>query len=450
MSRFRPSCERWVSRHGARLRPALILLLLLASYTSLTGQTRKRSAAKAVPANFKLQSVKVAGSRRYKPEDVVAATGLQMEQPVADDDFKRATQRLGETGAFSNVAYTYEYSGPEATLELQVTDADQFVPARFDNFVWLPEQELRARLHRLTPLFNGELPLSGNLPDQVSDDLQAFLTENNLAGRVTYLKAGIENGPVEAIVFSVSDVDVRIREVAFSGAGEGELPALQTAAERLEGEEFSRAALEELVEKYLLPVYRSRGYLKATISDPQTKVGQSDVKQTEVNVTFRVDPGRQYQLADIQLVGAKVIPAENLREQIRLQAGKPANAVRLEKDLAAIVKLYGTHGYMAASIHPTPVLDDAAATVSYRITVQEGEQYHMGDLDIRGLDSRSTDRLQLKWKLHPGDAYDSSYAGQFAEEARSQLAGEWDVTVHETPDAKEKTVDVTLRFDRKS
>jgi len=432
--------------------PVLVALSLFAQTRPV--QTRKRPAAKAAPTNLKLTAVQVSGSQRYKPEDVVAATGLQMGQTVTDDDFKRVTQNLGETGAFADVAYNYEYSGPEAKLELQVRDADQFVPARFDNFVWLSEPELRAKLHSLTPLFDGDLPLSGNLADQISEDLQAFLTRNNLPGHVNYLKAGVENGPVEAFVFSVADVSVRIRKVEYSGAGEAELPALQAAAQDLEGEEFSRAALENLVEKYLLPVYRARGYLKATISDPQARIppadAKADPKETQVDVTFGVNPGAQYKLAEIRFSGEKVIPAEKLMELIHLQTGKPADAMRLAKDIAAIVKLYGAHGYMAASIHPAPVLDDAAATVAYHITIQEGEQYHMGELDIRGLDTRTTDRLQLKWKLHSGDAYDSSYAGQFADEAKGQMAGDWDVSIHETPDAKDKTVDVTLRFDRKS
>jgi hypothetical protein len=74
----------------------------------------------------------------------------------------------------------------------------------------------------------------------------------------------------------------------------------------------------------------------------------------------------------------------------------------------------------------------------------------MGELDIRGLDSRATARLQTAWKMHEGDAYDSSYLDRFLEEAKSLLAGDWDIDRHETPESKDKIVDVTLRFSRKS
>jgi outer membrane protein assembly factor BamA len=429
----------------------LTLAFLLTLFLPLAcAQTRKRASAGAMPSSFKLSAIKVAGSKRYSAQDVIAATGLQIGQMVVDDDFKRVTQQLGETGAFSSVAYSFEYSGEGAKLSLQVSDADQFVPAQFENFVWLSERELRAKLHSLTPLFEGQLPLTGSLADQISEDLQVFLSENNLPGHVNYLRAGVENGPIDAIVFSVSDVDIRIQNVAFTGAAAAELPALQAAAERLQDEEFSRSAIHIQIEKDLLPVYWARGYLKAAITDAETKAIQSDSKQTDVDITFAVDPGRQYQVKEIQLSGAKVIPADQLQKMIHQQPGKPADAVRLGRDIEAMTKFYGTHGYMAASVQAMPAVDDAASTVSYRIAIQEGEQYHMGELEIRGLDSRVTDRLQLKWKLRPGDPYDSSYLHSFLDETRDQLPGDWDISVHETPEAKDKTVDVTLRFDRKS
>jgi len=65
--------------------------------------------------------------------------------------------RLGDTGAFSDVGYTFSYSGMGTKLEFQVVDADKFLPAHFEDFVWFSDQELHARLKRHVPLFNGEI-----------------------------------------------------------------------------------------------------------------------------------------------------------------------------------------------------------------------------------------------------------------------------------------------------
>jgi outer membrane protein assembly factor BamA len=75
----------------------------------------------------------------------------------------------------------------------------------------------------------------------------------------------------------------------------------------------------------------------------------------------------------------------------------------------------------------------------------------MGDLEIQGLDERNAARLEDDWQLRSGDPYDSSYPKRFVDEALKKLSliGEWNASVHETPDDKSETVDVTVRFDPK-
>ena len=161
------------------------LALLLGCASLIFAQTRKTSSPPSAP---RILSIKVTGSKRYTPDEIIAATGLQRGQPATEDDFKGVTQQLGESGAFSNVAYTFQFSSEGIKLELQVADGDQFVPVRFDNFVWLSDRDLLQKLSASVPLFQGELPLSGKLVDQVSDALQTLAIELKLRGRADYLR----------------------------------------------------------------------------------------------------------------------------------------------------------------------------------------------------------------------------------------------------------------------
>jgi outer membrane protein assembly factor BamA len=115
-------------------------------------------------------------------------------------------------------------------------------------------------------------------------------------------------------------------------------------------------------------------------------------------------------------------------------------------------KLYGTRGYMAASIQADPEMDDANSTVKYALRIVEGDVYSMGDLEIRGLDSHTTARLQDGWRLRGGDAYDSGYPTRFLkqEEKEMGIMSDWNVSVRESLNHEEKTVDVILRFDPKA
>jgi len=442
---------------------SFVLLCVLCGYSVFAGiylcvapasaQTPRKLTPKELPPSaFKLVSVKATGTKRYKSEEIVAASGLQLGQTVSEDDFKKAARLLGETGAFGDVLYSFQYSADGTKLELQVQDAEKFVPASFDNLVWFSDQELFDQLHAQVPLFQGQLPVAGDLADQVSNALQGLLIARNVQGRVDYLRAAHEDGPVEAIVFSVTGPQIHIRNIAFAGAGESELPLLESAARKLQGADFLRSILRTQEDKSFLPIYQQRGYLKATFGDAQAKVVQDSPQETTVDVTFPVDPGRQYKLTAIEIGGYKSLSAEALRALIQAQLGQPANAVQLDTNIETMKKLYGTRGYMAVSIRADPEMDDANSTVKYLLQIQEGDVYSMGDLEIRGLDSRTTARLQNDWKLRGGDPYDSGYSKRFLDEAdkENSLMADWNVSVRESLNREEKTVDVTLRFDPKS
>ena len=441
----RPALGRW-------FRDSLTALLLCSGLAAAQGTHPKASK----PTSWKLIAVKVAGSQRFQLSEIIAATGLQIGQTVAEEDFQRASRRLGETGAFENVTYNYRYSAEGAQLELQLSDAGQWVPARFENFVWFPDHDLRTTLHEQVPLFDGLLPLSGGLIGEVSDALQVLLLQRKIPGHADYVRAGPENGPIDAIVFSVTGPDVRIRSVGFSGAGPEELAALNALGKQLAGREYSRSVLLIQADKNFLPVFLAHGYLKAAFAEAQAKVvdesgGDENHPRTDVEVTFQVEPGHRYKLTGMEWSGNKAFPTDELRPLVQLQEGQPANGVKLAADMEAVQKLYGTRGYVTAKVKPTSQFNEADSTVRYHLEVREGDVYHMGEIEIQGLDDRDARQVLAKWNLPKGETYDSSYAKRFLDDAfKSALLDErWNVRVNEDPDLKEKTVDVTLHFSRK-
>ena len=426
----------------------LNILPLALFFTSLSpAQTHKELPS----SSFQLISVQVSGTHRYKTEDVARASGLQIGQTVHEDDFRYAARRLLDTGAFIDVAYSFQYAPEGTKLELQVKDAEHFVPALFENLVWFSDQELLEKLHAQVPLFNGQLPVTGKLLDDVSEGLQALVDDKKIPARVDYLRVAHEDGPTEAFTFSVTGPRITIGNVEFSGADTTELPSLEAVAKRLRGTEYVRSALRQQGDKILLPVFLERGYLRATFADPQAKVIQNDEDQTLVDVTFPVNPGPQYKLAQLILSGNKNLPVEDIRKLVQLKMDQPADAVQLARDIDGIKSLYGTHGYMDVSVHVAPELDDSQHTVKYRLSIIEGDVYKMGDLEILGVESRIKDRLQNNWTLLTGDTYNSGYTRRFVSQALKDVltTGEWNTDIQETRNQKEKTVDVTLRFMQK-
>jgi outer membrane protein insertion porin family len=407
-----------------------------------------------------LIEVKVTGSKHFSDADIVAASGLQLGATLTEDDLKKAARRLGDIGVFADIGYNYSYSSAGTKLTLQLTDAEKFVPVRFEDFVWFSDEELLRRIKERAPMFNGEVPLSGNLADRVSDVLQALLVENSIPGNVEFERAGKADVPVDSIVYRVSEVVIQIREVQFSGAGEAELSALQNAAKRVFDREYSRSVLNALVEHQLLAVYYSRGYLKASFGEPRPKVIKKPGADSEdgpknltiVDVTFPVTPGQQYKLKSLQWFGNKEFPADALKKMVRLQPGETANTVRLGDNLKDIQRLYGSRGYVTTTIKPEIELDDGASTASIRLDVKEGSVFHMGELEFRGLDNSLTAKLRNAWKLRQGDVFDATYLSEYLPAAHKLLPSglDWDVASHVTANLHDNTVDVDLDYSVKA
>lgn len=440
--------------------PALLLVAFGILSAPITAQVQTSVGPQPVPAaDAKLIEVKVVGSQRFTQEEVAAASGLMVGTTVGDETFRRAARQLGETGAFDAISYTFSYSSAGTKLVFKVTDAEKFVPAHFADFVWFSDQELLRKVHDRAPLFDGELPATGRLADQISDILQAVLVENGIPGHVEYLRTPGANGQLAAIDYSVANVTIRIRNVEFAGPQGEELELLEAAGKKLSGRDYSRTVLTSFTQHAVLPVYHDRGYLKAMCSAPELKVVKAEASDetdqravTIVDVKLAITPGIQYKLTGWNWEGNKNIPTPQLQPLLHTKTGKPASTVQLEDDLRAVQELYGSRGYVTASIKADAQYDDGTGTVAYLLTVTEGSVYHMGELEFRGIDNALTARLRSAWKIHPGDVYDATYLKQYLPLARKLLPAsmDWEVSPHVTALGRDKTVDVDLQYTAKA
>jgi len=439
-------------------RVAGFLFVLLLSAAAAQKQPA-RGKVSAVAAN-RLTALKVTGTARYTDKEILAASGLQIGQNAADGDFREAAQRLGDSGLFSDVVYSYSSSGAGVRLEMQLADAEQskLVPAHFENLVGFTDDELRAALGSRVPLFKQLLPIAGNLPDQISEALQAILTEKQFPGRVNYLRESQDEsgGPVSAIAYRVEEVSIRIRSIEFPGASPEQTALLATAARRLTGAEYGRAALAAVAKFDLLPVYLQRGYLKAAfgpsdarvVPQPSPAADAHGPAELQVDVILPVQTGKMYSTSSVDWKGNSAIKIGELAPLLHLSTGQPADAVRLLRDIENVGKLYRSRGYMTVQIKSDTQFDEEKNTVHYDLNIVEGDLYKMGELEILGLDTQATARMQGAWTLREGQPYNADYPEKFRDDTGQLLPRgvRWVISIHETLEAKDKTVDVEVRF----
>src|SRR5260370_3883043 len=133
---------------------APVLLLLPGVAQSGTHNTSPRHLLSSASI---LIEVKVKGTTRYRQEDVLAASALRIGVAASEDDFRKAAKELTDSGAFSDVAYSYSYSSAGTKLDLQLTHTPPFLPLYFYDFLWLPHYLPPPQLHVPLPFFTHAL-----------------------------------------------------------------------------------------------------------------------------------------------------------------------------------------------------------------------------------------------------------------------------------------------------
>jgi outer membrane protein insertion porin family len=408
--------------------------------------------------------VRASGTARYTDEEILAASGLELGQSAAEGDFQEAAKRLVNSGLFTEVRYSFSYSDAGAKVEFQLADIDgsKLVPVRFDNLVWFTDSELRTALAKQIPLFKGETPMDGQSMGRVARALQALLDERHVPGRVDYLHEGKpETNDMRAIVFRVEDLEIRIHNIEFPGTSAEQAAWLAGGARKLAGAKYSRSMIETAAQDDLLPILLQHGYLEARFGaadahvvkpsgeQPEEKASEDKPKdEVEVDAIVPVMPGKQYLVSEVSWKGNSAISMLEAAPFLHLTEGRPADAMRLLRDVEALTKLYRSRGYMTVQVKPDAQLEHEKGTVHYVINIAEGDLYKMGELDIVGVDTASKERLRAAWALREGQPYNADYTKKFIDDAPRLLPKglEYSTKLNEELDAKGKTVDVTIQF----
>jgi outer membrane protein assembly factor BamA len=393
--------------------------------------------------HYHLVKVVVTGSKRYSTEDLGRATGLKPNSEVTQDDLQNAAKRLGGSGAFTGVQFTFMPAkgvrGVEA--DFAVTDAEQFLPVSFDNFLWFSDSDLQQLVHEAVPLFNGSVPQSGTMTEDVKAALVQALSEKGLPNQVSYTLSAAEAGqPISAVSYKVDNAGFKIADFRFTNNSHLPSDALLQSLAFLKDQEYSYSLIKQALTRNLVPVCQNRGFLKCAVD-----AFNPELQQQAVTIVADISEGPQFKLSGYQWSGNTLIPTAELTKHITIKVGEPVDFSRLQDDLAKVKKAYGKFGREAATVNALPAFN--GDQVAYTFQVNEGDVFHMGTVEFLGMDSALAQKLQAAWKLSEGQPYDNTYYQRFiAGIAMSNPGRQLEWSAVEDIDSQRKTVNLKLQL----
>ena len=151
--------------------------------------------------------------------------------------------------------------------------------------------------------------------------------------------------------------------------------------------------------------YRERGYLDAEVSYVPEFL---DVAREKMAVIFRVSEGVRYSVREIRIRDNKVLSAEEILAPMTLKEGEPFMDARMRSSLKAIETKYGSQGYIYARVGPSWVFAEEPAQVILTLTVNEGEQFHVGWIEVNGNTHTQEKCVRRELRFYPQEIYDKT------------------------------------------
>lgn len=395
--------------------------------------------------DFKIVAIRATGSQEFSEAEIANASGLKINQTIGPAEFKNAADRLAATGAFAEVGYKYGPMGPGMFVEFRVQDAPEFLPVRFENFVWLTDTDLNAELSKRVPLYHGRVPPGGGLVDSTVSAIQALLAEKGIpATAAMRMHSPAPGKPVDAVSFYVEGPALLVKKIDVAGANLVPASDVNDALKSIVGMNYDRGVIDESIRYRLDPLYQSHGLLHFKIDPPQVSIA-GDPKNPDVLLSMKVDEGPQYKFGEFHWTGNSVVAEKDLNKTMeKCSTGAVANLPLLIQAAKFANGLYFGRGYLQSKVQLIPTYDDDKKTVDYELHVVEGQQFHMGHIQVVGLEAEQCRKLENAWKIKPGEPYDPSYENQFIREHLASLRGRpARTTITQNKDA---TVDVRVEF----
>lgn len=428
----------------------LVCLLLLWPFSAQAQSAGKRApaakkaAAAAAPLRFPIDRITIEGNENYLAEEIIAASGLRVGQPVAQPEFDAARDRLIATGAFENVGYRYEPSGGQGyAVTLEVQEVRPVYPFRFDS---LPatDEELAAVVRSASLLRASRIPASELFLQRYAEAIEKFLAQRNekvkVVGRLTV--EGIED---LTVVFRPDGPVPTIAEVRFENVTIVPVTVLQRAIHGTAvGSLYTESRFRIILDNTVRPIYENRGRVR--VSFPRITVEPAKDVKGQI-VTVAVDEGDSYELGEVRVEGT-LLSAEVIEKEGNFKKGDLANLSEIHAGVERIHKRLRREGYLKATSRIDREVNDESRTVDITVTVSPGPQFRFRRLHIQGLDLHGEAAIKKLWGMKEDRPFDAEYPDYFLARVREEnMFDNLGQTRSEAKlDEKSQTVDVVLHF----
>lgn len=362
---------------------------------------------------FPVKAVAVKGARILKPEQVIAAAGIQPGRTVRPAEMEAAMQRLLACGYFDRVAYRYEPREQGYALEWEVTEVTVFYPVGFEG-VPLKTADAKALLAKLDPLFGEKIPATQEVLKRYENALNDTIQPKDPEDRIKGELAADDKGNLVAL-FHPLRRPPSIYQVDFTGnkllRAEDLRPILAAAAT---GVIYKESDFRDILDIKVRPLYEARGRLRVSFPTITTEPAPEN---KGVNVKVTIVEGEEYNLGEIRLQGEGGRTEDWLRIG-GFRQGVTANMGEVDEGRRKMELAVKRNGFLDAKVTAARTINEERKTVDMDMTFTTGDKYTFRSLIVKGLDLISEPEVRKMWGMKVDAPFNPDYPDFFLNKLR--------------------------------
>lgn len=208
--------------------------------------------------------------------------------------------------------------------------------------------------------------------------------------------------------------EIRVLDVRFEGATKLDLSTQnQIASEIMDVVKDGRQGWLEEMQARVEAAWQHYGFFKvAVIAESRELTTSPEAKG--VALAFHITEGKQYRLGRIQFKNARQFNSDQLRRLFPIREDEIFDTSKLGAGLEAMREAYAEDGFINSTAVPETDVDEQGGRISLDVDVDEGQQFHIAGVEVRGAEDKRVHDLLRQFKLGTGEIFDPRKVEEFS------------------------------------
>ncbi|MEI8119106.1 MAG: outer membrane protein assembly factor BamA, partial [Methylophilaceae bacterium] len=341
---------------------------------------------------FVVKDIRVEGIQRTEAGTVFTYLPVKVGETMNDDLAAQAIKSLYGTGFFKDIRI--EADGD--VLVITVQERSSVAQIEFSGNKSMPTDKVKEGLKQIG-IAEGQIFDKSQLDRAEQEIKRQYLSQGKYGATVKTIVSPLERNRV-AVRFEIEEGAVsKIRDINIVGnqiftTDDLRAQLILTTPNWMswwnKNDQYSKQKLNADLEA-LRSFYMNQGYLEFNIDSTQVSITPD---KKDIYITVNVTEGEKYTISEVKLAGETLVPEDELRTLMKIQAGETFSREKVTQTTKAISDRLSNDGYAFSNINAVPEVNKELHTASFTFFVDPGKRIYVRRINIVG-NTRTRDEV---------------------------------------------------------